>query len=101
MPVNYIHESEVVEGQPLISTVTVGTTATPLPATPLEGRNMLMIVNPDVAGAITISLCNAAGAGAIPIEPGDPPVRFVTRDEAPLFYAKAAAPTTIQIMEWK
>lgn len=99
--INYVMENEAVEGQPRISAVTVGTTATALPATPLEGRNMLMVVNPDEPGAIRIYLCNEDGTGAIPLDPGDPPLRFTTRDEFPAFYAFAAAPTIIQIQEWK
>ena len=101
MATNYIHEDEVVEGDYLITAVVVGTTATPLPATPRPGRNVLVVHNPDVTGAIRILLCNADGTGAIPVDPGDPPVRKVTRDESSLFYAKAAAPTTVQIEEWR
>lgn len=98
---NYTHEDAVIEGEPLITVVTVGTGPTPLPAVPMQGRNVLRIVNPDVPGAIRINLCNANGTGAIPIDPGDPPWVETTRDEIPIFYAFAAAPTDIQIQEAK
>jgi hypothetical protein len=93
----YTREDEIMEDQPLISTVTVGTDPTPLPATPLVGRNMLLIQNTD---NLDVMLCNADGNGTLTIEPGDN-IRFPTKNEIPLFYAKVAdGSASIEIMEW-
>ncbi len=98
MPDNYIHESEVMEGHPLCGRVDVTTDPTPLPATPLAGRNMLIVRN---GGTADLILCNANGDPGITLEPSDE-MRFVTRDSEPIIYAKVAADTgTAEIMEWK
>lgn len=94
---NYTHEDGVVEGLPLVSNPVIGTTATPIPATPLAGRNALRIRNP---GPLDITICNADGTGAYTLEPSDKET-FETRDELVLFYAKAAAPQAIEIVEYR
>jgi hypothetical protein len=93
----FSHEDSTVEETILISQVTLATTATPIPATPLVGRNALVIKN---TGDITVNLCNEDGTGAYPLEPGDV-FKFNTKDEVPLFYAKAASETPVTIMEWR
>lgn len=94
----FTHEDECVEGQPLISSVTLTTDPTPIPATPLFERNVLFIHN---SSNVDIVLCNADGTGTFTIEPGDY-IKFNTRDSNPLFYGKVAADTAdIEIMEWK
>lgn len=94
----YISDGLMVEETPRIGTVTVDLTPTPIPATPLAGRNGLLVRN---AGDENVYLCNATGAEVFTLEPTDR-MLFNTRDETALFYAKVAAGTgTLEIMEWR
>lgn len=99
MNLNYSHEDDVVEGQPIISSVVVLSTPTPLPATPTAGRNVLLIRNPSM---VDVALCNGDGSGSYTLEAGDT-IKFITKSADPLFYAKQvnSQAVTVEIMEWR
>ena len=95
--VRFTREDDIMEDQPLISIVEVGTDATPLPATPMVGRNVLLIHN---QSDVDLILCNDDGTGSMTIEPGDF-IRFRVKNHTPLIHAKVASGTQdIEIMEW-
>lgn len=95
---NYVNE-DIVEGQPIISSVVVLSTPTPLPEMPLDGRNVLLIRNPSM---VDVALCNADGTGSYTLEAGDT-IKFNTIGPDPRFYAKQvnAQAVTLEIMEWR
>lgn len=95
--VRFTREDDIMEGQPLITVVTLTTEAAPLPATAMVGRNVLLIHN---SSNVDITLCNDDGTGTFTIEPGDKQM-FRVKNSEPLIYAKVAAATAdIEIMEW-
>jgi hypothetical protein len=83
---------------PVITVVTVGTTATLLPATPLSGRGVAWVRN---AGQVPVMMCNADGSQSYTLNPGDSKPYFFGLAAVNL-YAKVSTGTgTVEVEEWK
>ena len=74
---------------PTYTVVSVTTSATPLPATPLSGRRSVFVRN---AAMVDIIMCDSAGNLGLTLQSGDSK-RYNVQNDSTLLYAKVSTGT--------